>query len=195
MKDIMTEETEIEIVEAESDEGDAGPTTILLYGPILDEQVAEAQNVIISEQYRPNSHGKIRLFINSEGGELHSAFALIEVMMASRVPIETVAIGQCASAGLIIFMSGTKGMRTITPTCTTLTHNFSTGIDGNFANLMSTYEELKATNNRIISHYQECTGMTQKIIKSKLVGASDIWLSPADCVKYGIADQIGRVTF
>jgi len=41
MKDIMTE-TEIEIVEAESDEVDAGPTTILLYGPILDEQVAEA---------------------------------------------------------------------------------------------------------------------------------------------------------
>ena len=179
----------------QSVESDAGPTTILLSGPITDDTVAEVQNIIIAEQYEPNSHGKIRIFINTEGGELHAAFALVEVMQASRIPIETIAIGQCASAGLIIFMSGTKGMRTITPSCTTLTHNFSTDVGGNYANLMSTYKELRATNDRIVAHYVECTGLTPKAINAKLLSASDIWLSPADCVKYGIADQIGRVTF
>ncbi len=105
-------------------ESDAGPTTILLYGQITDSVVAEVTNIIVSEQYEPNSHGKIKLLINTEGGELHAAFALVEIMQASRIPIETIAIGQCASAGLIIFMAGTKGMRSITPSCTTLTHNF-----------------------------------------------------------------------
>jgi ATP-dependent protease ClpP protease subunit len=103
---------------------DDGPTTILLFGEINDELIAQACNVLIGEQYREIPKEKIRIMINSPGGELHAAFALIEIMEASKIPVETIAIGQCVSAALMIFMSGTPGMRTVTRTCTAMSHTY-----------------------------------------------------------------------
>ena len=61
---------------------------------------------------RPN---ELTLVINSPGGSLHDAFALIDIMKGSQIPIRTIGLGLVASAGLLIFMAGEKGKRTLTP--------------------------------------------------------------------------------
>jgi ATP-dependent Clp protease protease subunit len=174
---------------------DDGPTTILLFGEINDELVAQACHVIIAEQYRENPKDKITIMINSPGGELHAGFALIEIMEASRIPIETIAIGQCVSAALMIFMSGTPGMRTVTRTCTAMSHTYSTGIEGNHWDLKDIQKELSNTQDRIIAQYEKCTGQSKAIIMKKLIGKGDHWLRPEEMVKYGIADHVGPVQF
>ena len=195
----MTDELEQTIPEGDQEleyvVEDDGPTTILLFGDINDHIIAQACNVIISEQYRPEPKEKIRIMINSPGGDLHPAFALLEVMEASKIPIETIALGQCASAALLIFMSGTPGMRIVTRTCTSMSHTYSTDIGGNHWDLKEIQKELQNTQDRILDQYMKCTGLSKQKIMKNLIGRSDHWLKPQQVVEYGIADRIGALEF
>jgi len=58
---------------------------------------------------------ELLLMICSEGGDMSAAFALIDVMRSSHAHIKTVGLGQIASAGLLIFLAGSPGRRTLTP--------------------------------------------------------------------------------
>jgi ATP-dependent Clp protease protease subunit len=57
----------------------------------------------------------LNLIITSPGGDLNAAFALVDTMRGSAIPIRTIGLGQIASAGLLIFISGDKGQRILTP--------------------------------------------------------------------------------
>ena len=58
---------------------------------------------------------ELTLIINSPGGSVHAAFALIDTMKGSSIPVKTVGLGLIASCGVLTFMSGAKGKRIITP--------------------------------------------------------------------------------
>ena len=171
------------------------PPVILLYGEINDEMITEASAVLISEQYNSDKPEKIKVFLNSPGGDLHPAFAFIELMKASSIPIETYALGQCVSAALFIFMAGSKGNRIVTKTCSAMSHTYSTGVDGSHWDIQDVQKELKNVQEKIINHYMEYTGLPKATIMSKLIGKGDHWLKPEDLVKYNLADKVGQITF
>ena len=60
-------------------------------------------------------HKELNLVVCSPGGDLSAAFALIDVMRGSAIPIKTTGLGMIASAGLLIFISGSTGKRILTP--------------------------------------------------------------------------------
>jgi ATP-dependent Clp protease protease subunit len=132
----------------------------------------------------------LTLIINSPGGELPSAFALIDVMKGSAIPIHTVGLGQIASCGIITFMAGAKGHRIVTPSTSIMSHQYSWGQGGKHHELLSTVKEFELTSKRMLELYQHCTGMDEKTIRKVLLPAHDVWLTPEEAVKYGIADEI-----
>jgi ATP-dependent Clp protease protease subunit len=115
---------------------------------------------------------------------------MIELMNASSIPIQTVAIGEVCSAGLIVAMSGTKGLRVVTPSCSIMSHNFSTTTSGSYHELKEANVELDKADRMIIDQYKKCTGLSEKVIRSKLVTPKDIYLTPADAVKYKLFDSV-----
>lgn len=132
----------------------------------------------------------LNLIINSPGGNLNSAFALIDVMKGSVIPVHTLGIGQIASCGLITFIAGEKGHRVITPMTSILSHQYSWGSYGKSHELIATVKEFELTSARMLSLYKHCTGMTESKIKEVLLPAQDMWLSAEEAVEYGIADMI-----
>lgn len=144
-------------------------------------------NVIQDPEERPHA---LTMMINSVGGDLHAAFAIIEVMRGSSIPIHTVALGNICSAGLMIFMSGQKSFRTLTPTCTIMSHNYSTGIAGNHHELLAIQKELNFTHQRILDLYKKCTGLPEKVILEKLIGNQDTYLTPTEALALKLADRI-----
>ena len=130
------------------------------------------------------------LMVCSEGGELQSAFALIDVMRSSSIPIKTVGLGQIASSGLLIFMAGTKGRRVLTPNTSILSHQFSWSNEGKSSELFATMKEFQLTQERMIEHYRVCTGQPDKIIKTKLLPPQDIWLSATEALELNLCDAI-----
>jgi len=132
----------------------------------------------------------MKMIINSPGGDVSSAFSLIDTMKGSSIPIYTYGLGEISSCGLMTFIAGQKGNRFITRNTAILSHQFSWGSWGKEHELMSRVKEFNNTSERIIEHYKKCTGLSEKDIKKYLLPPEDVWLTAKEAVKYGIADQI-----
>lgn len=146
---------------------------------------------ILYENYI-NKHRKqeLLLMICSPGGELQDAFALIDVMRSSIIPIKTVGLGQIASCGLLIFMAGTKGRRILTPNTSILSHQFSWYNEGKVHELFATIREYELTQVRMIEHYKTCTNADDETIREYLLPAQDKWLSSEEALKLNICDEV-----
>jgi len=139
------------------------------------------------------SHSKpsaLKLIITSYGGDLHSAFALIDIMRGSSIPVHTIGLGIIASAGLMAFIAGTPGHRTITPNTSILSHQYSAGSWGKEHELLASHKEFELTTRRMINHYKKCTGLDETVIRDKLLPPQDVWLSHVDAKKYNLVDHV-----
>lgn len=132
----------------------------------------------------------IKMLINSPGGDVRSAFALIDTMKGSKIPIYTYGMGLIASCGLLTFISGEKGKRYITNNTSILSHQFSWGSFGKEHELFAAVKEFDNTKHRIVQHYKKCTGLGDDVIKKYLLPPEDVWLDAKEAVKLGIADEI-----
>jgi len=132
----------------------------------------------------------LTLIITSYGGDLFSAFALIDVMRGSQIPIHTIGLGIIASAGLMTFIAGEPGHRIITPNTSILSHQWSAGAYGKEHELVATSRQFDLTTQRVISHYKKCTKLSEKMIREKLLPPQDIWLSSEEAKEYNLADKV-----
>jgi ATP-dependent Clp protease protease subunit len=136
---------------------------------------------------------ELLLMICSEGGDMSAAFALIDVMQSSNIFIKTVGLGQIASAGLLIFLAGSPGRRTLTPNTSIMSHQYAWGSDGKHHELLATIKEFELTQTRMVQHYINCTGLSEEQIKQHLLPAHDVYLSADDALRLGICDHISQL--
>lgn len=149
----------------------------------------------ILEINRQNELEFIQMIINSCGGYTTSGFAIIDIMRWSRLPIFTTGIGMIASMGLLVFMTGDKGHRVVTPRTSILSHRFQADVKGSHSQLLAFRKEEDLMHKRIVQHYLEFSGIkTQKEIEEKLLRDIDVWLTPEEAVKYGLVDIIQNDT-
>ena len=125
----------------------------------------------------------LNLIICSPGGDLNAAFAVIDTMRGSAIPVRTIGLGQIASAGLMIFIAGEKGQRILTPNTSILSRQYTWGAFGKEHELFATVKEFDLTTKKMISHYKKCTGLTEAKIREILLPPQDIWLSPLEAKK------------
>lgn len=131
------------------------------------------------------------LMICSDGGSVSDAFALIDVMNSSTIPIRTIGLGSIASCGLLIFLAGHH--RTLTPNTSILSHQFSWGSSGKEHELFAVVKEFELTKERMINHYKTCTNLTDNQIKENLLPPHDVYLSAQEALKLGLCDHIAEV--
>ena len=132
----------------------------------------------------------MNLIITSPGGDLNAAFALIDTIRGSSIPIRTIGLGQVASAGLMIFISGTKGYRILTPNTSILSHQYSWGAFGKEHELFAQVKEFDLTTKKMIAHYKKCTGLPEVKIREVLLPPQDVWLGALEAKKLGICDDV-----
>jgi len=137
-----------------------------------------------------NKLENLTLMITSYGGDLMSAFALIDVMRGSSIPIHTIGLGVIESAGLMTFIAGEPGCRLITPNTSILSHQWAAGTYGKEHELIATQRQFDLTTKRMIAHYRKCTKLSEKIIREKLLPPQDIWLSSEEALEYNLADSV-----
>jgi len=133
---------------------------------------------------------ELLLMICSDGGSVEHAFALIDVMRSSSIPIKTVGLGTIASSGLLIFLAGNRGRRILTPNTSILSHQYSAYSEGKHHELFSITKEFNLVNERMVEHYKETTGLDEATVKSQLLPSSDVWLSAEEAMSMGICDYI-----
>ena len=165
----------------------------LLMDEISESSCKDAISFIISKNLTKPYPKYLQLVINSGGGDLQSAFALIDTMKGSAIPVRTVGLGCVASAAVLIFISGVKGHRILTPNTSILSHQFSWGTYGKEHELFATVKEYELTTKRMITHYKKCTGLSEKKIREFLLPAQDVWLGATEAKKLGLCDGVKTV--
>ena len=146
---------------------------------------------IIAENYnKEKKKEELTLGICSPGGDLNACFALVDIMKGSKIPIRTIGMGMIASCGLLMFISGEKGRRVLTPNTSILSHQFSWGSFGKEHELFAAVKEFDLTTRRMIDHYKKCTGLSEEDIRKYLLPPQDVWLSAKEAKKLGLCDSI-----
>jgi ATP-dependent Clp protease protease subunit len=149
--------------------------------------------ILHENHVRKKKYKELLLMICSDGGNLEAAFALIDVMRSSRIAIKTVGLGSVASAGLMIFLAGTKGRRVLTPNTSILSHQFAWASAGKVHELFATVKEFQLTEHRMIEHYKMSTGLDDDTIRKVLLPPQDVYLSADEALKYGICDEVANL--
>ena len=161
--------------------------------PVSPESVKPVIEWIVVENYvRKKKAKELLLLICSEGGDLQAAFALIDVMRRSDIPVKTVGLGQIASAGLCIFIAGAEGRRVLTPNTSILSHQYSWASDGKAHELFAQVKEYELTFKRMLELYKTSTGLDDKAIRKYLLPPEDVWLSAEEALRLKICDSVSE---
>jgi ATP-dependent Clp protease protease subunit len=168
---------------------------VMIFDPIDEDVAKQVVQFIIETNFGDpeNTPEVLNILINSPGGSLTDAFAIIDVMRSSYIPIRTIGVGQLASAALMIFLAGQKGQRVLTPNTSILSHRWSGGSIGKSHELFSIAKEFDLTSQRMLQHYVTCTGMKEKDVVKYLLPPEDVYLTAEEALKYGICDKIALI--
>lgn len=161
-----------------------------LSGEINEETITPAIKWLLYENLYNKECRNLTLYINSTGGDLYQAFALIDVMKASPHHIRTVGIGAVMSAGFLIFASGTPGHRYATANTSFMSHQFTSGVEAKYHDIKAEMKENESLNSKMVSILKEASGLPIAKVKSKLLPASDVYLTPEEAMELGIVDSI-----
>ncbi len=163
--------------------------THFLVGEISEDNVNECIKWITYENL--DSKDKVlTLYINSTGGDLYQAFALIDVMNSSTHSIRVIGIGAVMSAAFLIFASGTKGERFAAQNTSFMCHQFSAGVEAKYHDIKAEMKENESLNAKMVQILKDATGLIPSKIKTKLLPASDVYLTAQEVVEFGVADYI-----
>ena len=115
-------------------------------------------------------------------------------MKGSKIPIKTVGLGMIASCGLLMFITGTKGKRILTPNTSILSHQYSWGQGTEKEHeLFARVKEFELTTERMVKHYKKCTGLIEEDIRKYLLPPHDVWLSAKEAKKLGLCDKVEQI--
>jgi len=166
---------------------------VVFMGDVTVETMSPLIDWILAENYNETKQKELTLGICSRGGDLNACFALVDVMKGSKIPIKTVGLGMIASCGLLMFITGTKGRRILTPNTSILSHQYSWGSVGKEHELFARVKELELTTERMINHYKKCTGLKETDIRKYLLPPHDVWLGAKEAKKLGLCDKVEQI--
>ncbi len=160
---------------------------IFLVGPI-EEHMA---NLIVAQLLfleSENPDKDISLYINSPGGVVTAGLAIYDTMQFIKPNINTLCIGQAASAASLILTAGTKGKRFCLPHATVMIHQVLGGYQGQGTDIQIHAKETQRvsdTLNKILSNH---TGQTVKQIEKDT--NRDNFMTAQEATDYGLIDGI-----
>ena len=136
----------------------------------------------------------VYIFINSPGGSMHVASAIVDTMKALEAAgskVYTINVAMAASAAAIIYSAGTKGCRYSYPSARIMFHQGRyIGIDADLkAEDLEIYKrELEIANEMFTSLPVNASGMTLAEVKAMM--SKDSYFSAKEAKKLGIVDKI-----
>lgn len=176
----------------EKDEDSLEANDVLYINGDVDETTAEYFiRFLLEREIRQKRPDHVKVIISSDGGYIDNCMAMIDTMKGISFPVYTYALGHVYSCGLLLFMSGDRGHRYIFKNTMALSHQWSGGSEGKKHEIEASGKAHKLNTSKIFSLYKEASPeLTADQINNELLPASDVFLSPKEVVKYGLADKI-----
>lgn len=131
----------------------------------------------------------ITMYINSPGGSFTALMAIYDTMQYVRPDVQTVCLGQAASAAAVLLAAGAPGKRAALPNARVLIHQPSTqGTQGQVSDLEIQAREIERMRTLMENTLAFHTGKTPEQIR--IDTDRDKILTAAEAVDYGIVDSV-----
>ncbi|MFC7307990.1 ATP-dependent Clp protease proteolytic subunit [Streptomyces monticola] len=132
----------------------------------------------------------ISLYINSPGGSFSAMTAVYDTIQFVTCDVETVCMGQAASAAAVLLAAGTPGKRSALPGARVLIHQpeFVEPIHGQTSDLAIQAQELLRTRAELEEMLARHTGQSKERIKADI--ERDTILDAQQAKEYGLVDRV-----
>ena len=161
---------------------------IIFLGTPIDDGVA---NVVMAQLLHLESEDPdrdISIYINSPGGSFTALTAIYDTMKFIKPDVQTVCIGQAASAAAILLAAGTKGKRLALEHARVLIHQPSGGGEGQSSDIEIQAREIlrmrKLLESMLAEHSNRSVEQVEKDIERDKI------LTAREAVEYGIVDEV-----
>lgn len=166
---------------------------------IINDITTETTADFIKHFYEIEDMGQeiIPIYINSCGGSLEDALAIVDVIRSSSTIVPTIAIGKAYSAGSLILAAGAPGYRYVAPNATVMIHDIAVGFGGKTHDIINTANEIARLDKVLFNMMDEFCDQEQDYFKKLLKEKQNIdwYLSPEEAVTHKIADHVKLPTF
>jgi ATP-dependent Clp protease protease subunit len=131
----------------------------------------------------------ITMYINSPGGSFTSLMAIYDTMQFVRPDIQTVCLGQAASAAAVLLAAGTAGKRLALPNARVLIHQPATeGTYGQVSDLEIQANEIQRVRRLLETTLARHTKKSPDEVRIDI--ERDKILTAAEAQEYGIIDEV-----
>ncbi|MCQ9676785.1 ATP-dependent Clp protease proteolytic subunit [Corynebacterium sp. BF-R-2] len=162
---------------------------IIFLGTQVDDTSANdimAQLLVLESQ---DPDRDITMYINSPGGSFTALMAIYDTMRYVRPDVQTVCLGQAASAAAVLLAAGAPGKRAALPNSRVLIHQPRTqGTQGQVSDLEIEANEIERMRRLMEQTLAEHTGKTAEQVR--IDTDRDKILTAQEAVEYGLIDTV-----
>ena len=163
---------------------------IIFLGAQVDDASADdvMAQLLVLESMDPERD--ITLYINSPGGSFTAMTAIYDTMQFVRPEVQTVCLGQAASAAAVLLAGGTPGKRLALPNARILIHQpaMGGGERGTASDLQIQAEEVMRMRAWLESTLAGHTNKTSEEIGNDI--ERDLYMTAAEAKEYGLIDEV-----
>jgi ATP-dependent Clp protease protease subunit len=162
---------------------------IIFLGVQIDDASANdvMAQLLVLESLDPDR--EITMYINSPGGSFTSMTAIYDTMQFIRPTIQTVCLGQAASAAAVLLSAGSPGRRLALPNSRILIHQPATeGVYGQVSDLEIQANEIQRMRNTLENLLAKHSTRTAEEVRLDI--ERDKILTAEEAVTYGLIDQV-----
>lgn len=160
---------------------------IFVTGPIEDSvaSLITAQLLFLEAE---NPKKEIAMYINSPGGLVTSGLAIYDTMQYVRPPVQTLCVGQAASAASLLLCAGEKGHRFALPNSRILVHQPSASYRGQATDIARHAQEIVKLKGRLNAIYGKHTGQEIAAVEKAL--DRDTYMTADEAKEFGLLDEV-----
>jgi ATP-dependent Clp protease protease subunit len=150
--------------------------------------MAKTKSILRYRQHKNKNIGDpINLIINSDGGNVHSAFGIIDYINTLDVPVNTITIGRAFSAGALILIAGT-GLRLASKTASIMFHEISADHFGKTSDLKANTAHLNDLENFALDILKTKSNKPKEWWAEKI--SKDFYMTASQAIELGVIDKI-----
>ncbi len=160
---------------------------VFIIGPIDDfvASVTTAQLLFLESE---NPKKEVAMYINSPGGVVTAGLAIYDTMQYIRPKIQTMCVGQAASAASLLLCAGQQGERYALPNARVLVHQPSASYYGQASDIARHAQEIVKLKKRLNEIYAKHTGRTVAEIEKAL--DRDTYMTADEAQAFGLIDKV-----
>ena len=162
---------------------------IIYLGTPISDDVANAVIAQLLCLQSMNPDQDISIYINSPGGSFTALTAIYDTMKFIKPDVQTVCIGQAASAAAVLLAAGTAGKRLALPNSRILIHQpYTEGTGGQISDLEIQANEIIRMRELLEKMIADASGKDQEVVSRDI--ERDKILTAQQAVEYGLVDAI-----